>query len=225
MLRCQTRRHLPEASPAAVRYCRASPFTLHSRRCRPEHHDRRRIPTEEGRHGDRQGRSKRHRDRERRRLPEGRSPEVEGRAPVLLVPQQRRRHARAAGRGIEGLRHRHVTRRHPRVPEAAGDVGPEQGAERLRRQDAREDPVRQRARRRGAPRQGRLHRSRSGRQAARRRTDSRTDRGSSIRRRASARRRPTARLSPRGRRARRWSPPACSPTTSPSSRPTGGSAD
>ena len=89
-----------------------------------------------------------------------RSAEVEGRASLLLVPQQRRRHARAAGGGREGLRHRHVARRHARVPEAAGEMGSEQGAERLRRQDARASAVRERARRGRASRQGRLHRSR-----------------------------------------------------------------
>ena len=59
---------------------------------------------------------------------------MEGRASLLLLPQQRRRDARAAGGGREGLRHRHVARRHARVPEAAGEVGSEQGAGRLRRQ-------------------------------------------------------------------------------------------
>ena len=48
-----------------------------------------------------------------------RSAEVEGRASLLLLPQQRRCDARAAGRGAEGLRHRHVARRHARLPEAA----------------------------------------------------------------------------------------------------------
>ena len=129
--------------------------------------------TEKGSDGDRQDRSGRGGHRARRRLPHERSAEVEGRASLLLLPQQRRRHARAAGGGRQGLRHRHVARRHARLPEAAGEVGSEQGARRLRRQAAGARAVRERARGGRASRQGREHRSRSGGQAAGRRSEGR----------------------------------------------------